>query len=73
LRKTGAQNEIPMDADLESQFFGMESGFVLPENIFFEKEGLRFIYNSYEIASYAQGSQTFILTYETLKPFLKRK
>jgi hypothetical protein len=68
-----AQNEISEDIDLQSQFFGMESGFILPENVFFEKDGLKFLYNPYEIASYAQGSQSFILTYETLKPFLKRK
>ena len=68
-----AQNEIALDAELESQFFGLESGFVLPENIYFESDGLKFVFNAYEIASYAQGSQSFILTYETLAPYLKIK
>ncbi len=47
--------------------------FQLPQNFFYTKKGLLLHYNSYEIASYAQGPQKLLLPYEVLKPYLKLK
>lgn len=37
----------------------------------FTKEGIEFIYNEYEIMSYAQGHPNFIISYDKLRPYLK--
>lgn len=36
----------------------------------FESDGVRFIYNEYEIAAYASGRPTFVIPYEDMKPFM---
>ena len=36
----------------------------------FEPEGVRFIYNEYEIASYASGRPTFVVPYERIEPLM---
>lgn len=47
---------------LEDYFFGRP--FQLPENIGLSEEGLIMLYNTYEIASYAQGYTEFIIPFE---------
>ncbi len=37
----------------------------------FTKEGIEFIYNEYEIMSYAQGHPNFVISYDKLRPYLK--
>ena len=41
------------------------------QNFTLESEGITFVYNTYEIASYADGTISVFLPYDELKPFLK--
>jgi len=50
-------------------FFGED--FKLPENIGFNEKGVIFLYNTYELASYAQGITEFIIPYDALSKYLK--
>ncbi len=43
-----------------------EGEFVLPENMALTTEGVFFFYNSYEVASYAEGPTVFVLPYDSL-------
>lgn len=45
--------------------------FALPETIFFTAKGLTLYYNTYEIASYAEGPQRIDISYLEANPFLK--
>ncbi len=53
-------------------FMFEDDTFHLPENIFFTDEGLLFHYNVYEISSYADGYQTFVISYDQVDLFLKK-
>ncbi|RIA08364.1 uncharacterized protein DUF3298 [Flavobacteriaceae bacterium MAR_2010_72] len=55
--------------DSENYFFGED--FKLPENIGFNDEGVIFLYNSYEIAAYAQGITEFTIPYGRISSYLK--
>lgn len=44
--------------------------FKLPENIGFEKEGVLFFYNVYEVASYASGTIDFTIPYAEISSYL---
>lgn len=52
-------------------FMFEDDKFQLPKNYFFKKNGLLLYYNHYEIASYAQGPQELLLSYDDVKPYLK--
>jgi hypothetical protein len=52
----------------EDYFFGED--FRLPENVGFNEEGVIFLYNTYEIASYAQGITEFTIPYAEIYKFL---
>ena len=54
--------------DNENYFFGED--FRLPENIGFNEEGVIFLYNTYEIASYAQGITEFTIPYDEIYKYL---
>lgn len=54
---------------MEDYFFG--EPFKLPENIGFGEDGLIFLYNVYEIASYAEGYTEFQIPYNELDDLLK--
>ena len=72
LAETYFKNETKSRSDdesIEDYFFG--KGFQLPANIGFSDEGLVLLYNTYEIASYAQGVTEFTIPYSEAKPFLK--
>lgn len=45
--------------------------FILPEAIFFTKEGLVLYYNAVEVGSFADGAKEVLVTYAEAKPFLK--
>ncbi len=65
-----------IDADkennqIEDYFFGKP--FQLPENIGFSEDGLVFLYNVYEVASYDQGYTEFIIPFDAVDPYLKVK
>lgn len=64
---------IPEGHSINSTGFMFEDDvFHLPENIFFTDEGLLFHYNVYEISSYADGHQSFIISYNKADLFLKK-
>jgi hypothetical protein len=66
--------KIPKDSAINSTgFMFMDEKFELPLNFFYTKKGLLFYYNNYEIASYAQGPQELLISYNDLKPYLKLK
>jgi len=48
-----------------------ENRFQLNENYGFRKEGIVFVFNSYEIAAYAMGTTEIIIPYERLKDWFK--
>ncbi len=50
----------------DSGYMFPDGQFVLPENLTLTKEGVFFFYNSYEVASYAEGPTVFVLPYDSL-------
>lgn len=48
-----------------------EEKFQLPLNIFYTDRGLLLYYNSYEVASYADGPKEIVFPYESVKSYLK--
>jgi hypothetical protein len=52
-------------------FFGED--FRLPENIGFNEEGVIFLYNTYEMSSYAGGITEFTIPYAEIYKFLNIK
>lgn len=69
LVKSKLDEEINSNKTNHSFFFGDE--FNLPENIGFSDEGVIFLYNTYEIAAYAQGVTEFTIPYEDIQDMLK--
>lgn len=70
LIKTYFEKEIvDSGSTIEDYFFG--EPFHLPANIGFSEDGVIFLYNVYEIASYAQGYTEFIIPFEDIKSYLK--
>ncbi len=63
-----------LSAIVAAGFDGLEKGFKLPESESFaiSKDGITFNYASYEIGAYAMGMPSFTLTWDQLKPFLKK-
>ncbi|MGM5469288.1 DUF3298 domain-containing protein [Flavobacteriaceae bacterium LMO-SS05] len=53
----------------ENYFFG--ESFKLPENIGFNEEGVIFLYNPYELASYVDGITEFTIPYSKISKYLK--
>ena len=49
-------------SNIQDYFFG--KSFQLPQNIGFSEDGLILLYNTYEVASYAQGYTEFIIPFE---------
>ncbi len=68
------QQNIPVDQTINSTGFMFERDeFYLPENIGFTNEGLKLLYNPYEVASYADGSIEVLLPYEETRKYLSVK
>lgn len=55
-------------SDIADYFFGKD--FQLPESFGFSDEGLIILYNTYEIASYAQGITEFTIPYQDIANYL---
>jgi len=53
----------------EDYFYGQD--FKLPENVGFSDEGVIFLYNTYEMASYAQGITEFTIPYGEISKYVK--
>lgn len=66
-----SMNSGTEDNQTEDYFFGKP--FQLPENIGFSDDGLVFLYNVYEIASYSQGYSEFIIPFDIVDKYLKVK
>ncbi|MBT2160081.1 DUF3298 and DUF4163 domain-containing protein [Zobellia barbeyronii] len=65
------QEQIPLEGPINSTGFMFESDmFYLPENIGFTEEGIKLLYNPYEVASYADGPIVLTLPFTDLKPYL---
>lgn len=61
------------DTELADCLMGVESVDYMPLPVAeptLEKDGMRFTYQPYEIAAYAAGTPTFVITYDRLRPFL---
>jgi hypothetical protein len=50
-----------------------EDKFILPQSIFFQKDGLLLYYNSYEAASYADGAKEVLIPFAEANEYLKIK
>ena len=65
---------IPFKSNINSTGLMFENDtFQLPENYLYTNSGLVLHYNSYEIASYAQGPQELFITATELAPFIAIK
>lgn len=65
---------IPVNEPINSTGFMFErDSFYLPENIGFTQDGIKLLYNQYEVASYADGPIEIILPYKEAQQFLKNK
>jgi len=63
--------EIPTEDSIHSTgLFMYSDAFVLPENIIFNKDEMILYYNTYEIASYADGVFEVIIPLKEAQPFL---
>lgn len=65
------QEKIPEDKSINSTGYMFErDSFYLPENIGFTKEGVKLLYNQYEVASYADGPIELVLPYKEVRKYL---
>ncbi len=68
------QEKIPQDKPINYTGFMFEKdSFYLPENIGYTKEGIKLLYNQYEVASYADGTIELTLPYKDVKKYLSTK
>lgn len=68
------KERIPKDKSINYTGFMFEQdSFYLPENIGFTKEGVKLLYNQYEVASYADGIIELVLPHSEVQPFLAKK
>jgi len=61
--ETAQKNESHQESGNAMQDFFFGEDFQLPETIGFSDEGVLILYNTYEIAAYAQGITEFTITY----------
>lgn len=60
-------HKLDSEADLNDAGFMFKNGkFALPENMGLTREGILMVYNSYEVASYAQGETRFTIPYTAI-------
>lgn len=65
------QENIPGDQSINSTGLMFElDEFYLPENIGFTENGLKLLYNPYEVASYADGTIEMTIPYEEVENYL---
>ena len=65
--------QIPADEGLDEAGFWFEDGkFRVNDNFAVTDEGLAFYFNSYEIASYADGPTRLVIPYEDLRPLVRK-
>lgn len=72
--KFRTQENIPEDMSINSTGYMFErDSFYLPENIGFTEEGIKLLYNEYEVASYADGPVELTLPYEEVQGYLSSR
>ncbi len=65
------QEAIPTQSPINSTGFMFDAdNFYLPENIGFTEQGIKLLYNPYEVASYADGVIELTLPYKEVEEFL---
>ena len=65
------QESIPEQAPINSTGFMFDADdFYLPENIGFTEQGIKLLYNPYEVASYADGVIELTLPYKEVEEFM---
>ncbi|RFS15329.1 DUF3298 and DUF4163 domain-containing protein [Emticicia sp. C21] len=70
--ETAMAKENGMEFKMEDYFFP-ENKFILPQNIGISKEGLRLLYNPYEVAAYARGMIILDIPWQELKGIVVEK
>jgi Deacetylase PdaC/Protein of unknown function (DUF3298) len=65
--------ELSTSANFNDEGYFWEEGFQLPENFSLDTNGLQFFYNTYEVASYAQGPTEFLLSWKELEGIVKKE
>ncbi len=63
--------ELKADENLNAAGYFWDGPFAFPANVAATEQGLYFVYNPYEAASYAAGPTDFVITNEELKGILK--
>lgn len=67
-----AVRDLPAGASLEEQGFNFENNvFALNRNFGVDRDSLRFIFNSYEVAPYAMGPTELAIPYEDIQSLLR--
>lgn len=70
-KKFRAKYKIPASKPINATGLMFEDEkFQLPQNIFFTEKGLLLYYNSYEIASYADGPKELLFSYKEVNDYL---
>ncbi len=68
------KEKIPLDKSINHTGFMFEDdSFYLPENIGFTQDGLKLLYNPYEVASYADGPIELVIPHTEVKKYLAKK
>lgn len=65
--------ELKQESDLEEMLMGQANIYYIPLPQcppLFQDDGICFVYNQYEIASYAAGLPAFTVSYDKIRPFL---
>jgi hypothetical protein len=77
LLKSG-EEEFRKTLELPDSVTYSDAGYEFPNDVFqlndnygFTKEGIRFVFNIYEVAPYVLGAQDFVIPYEKIKDWLK--
>lgn len=65
------KEEISTSQSLEKDFFFEQGKFSLPENFTITPNGIKFLYNVYEIKPYAAGITTLTIPFDKLKKIIK--
>ncbi|UII77905.1 DUF3298 and DUF4163 domain-containing protein [Flagellimonas sp. HMM57] len=72
--KFRAQESIPEKGNINVTGFMFEDDeFHLAENIGYTEDGIQFVYNQYEVASYADGPILLTLPFKEINKYLKNK
>ena len=73
-KKFRAKYKIPTGQPINTTGLMFENDqFHLPQNIFYTDKGLLLYYNSYEIASYADGAKELFFSYKEVAPYLNKQ